>query len=236
MSTYHVSQVFGFLPNFSELKYCTNSTFNCSDATPPCSSSKHLEFSSLWQITFNYYQLCRENGTWLYKPTKDVNSAALKREAAKVIAGIGETPFPRADIISRLTTWKAPLIQLLAIVPRPPFGFLDQMLTILHLGSDPISSIEDLLYKLDGCQRWTVFWQDQIRCRDENLQNTPPAKVPHGIWNWKPWWEARKERKKWFKQRKRWRRNLAIISESYSELGKVVSDVADEAMESKYIM
>lgn len=174
MSTFSVSQVFGFLHDF--IDYCTNTTFNCTDPIPPCQSSKRLDFASLWTITYNYYKLCGSDGAWLSESTVGLASAALTAAAAYEILGKGYTKFPKADIWSRLTTWKFPLIQLIATSPRPPLGKLVEVLTVLHLASDPICSIEDLLYKLEGCQRRAVYWQNQIRLRDVALQMTPIVK------------------------------------------------------------
>ena len=234
MSPHHVSQVFGFLPGFLESTYCDNAsknlTFTCNDTTPPCSSPERLEFNTLWNITTKYYGLCGPTGKWFYPTTTDFESVALTRKAAEAIVGTTKTPFHKADIISRLTTWKFPLIQLLATVPRPPFGGWVQALTVLHLASDPISSIEDLLYKLDGCQRRAVFWQKLIRDRDIKMQNVPPEREKFE--DKKTWLEAREM---WMDRRKGWRMNLTIISESYSELGMDISQQAERSMQFYFI-
>lgn len=100
---------------------------------------------------------------------------------------------------SRLTTWKAPLIQLIATFPKPPLGYLVEIFVILHLISDPIGSIEDLLYKLECCQGRMIYWRHQVSLCYGKMGVMGMDEEETGLTDIE--------------------RNFAIIEESYSELG-----------------
>jgi hypothetical protein len=164
MNSYPVSTVFGFIPDF--IDYCSDTTFNCFDPVPPCHSPLGLEFDSLWTITTNYYNIFNATGALVSDSTADLASAALSATASYKLVGEGSTQFPKADIWSRLTTWKFMLIQLIATMSRPPLSILVGVFTVVHLTSDPIGSMEDLMYKLEGCQQRAVYWRHEIQLID----------------------------------------------------------------------
>lgn len=207
-----ISDVFGFLPNYED--YCTSLTFNCNDPIPPCSSPKRLDFGSLWQITENYFKLCKADGAWFSPATVSLATLALSATAAYQIAGRKYTPFPKADVWSRLTTWKFPLIQLIATFPRSPIGILVEVLTVLHLVSDPIGTMEDLLWKLESCKRRAEFWRDKIRASGIVFGSLDTD-------------EDQEERDKW-------ERRLAIITDSYYELGDDIGQRAQAILAKRF--
>ena len=167
-----------------------------------------MEFNSLWAITTNYHKLCKEYGAWLVDPKAKLASAALSVDATNKIVSKGYTAYPSSDVWSRVGTWKVPLIQLIATLPRSPLGFIIESLIVLHLVSDPIGSMEDLLYKLEACQRGVVSWERKIEQWDTSANPTLSAK-----------------------ERQQLAKRLAIITESYSELGGILyEDDADELL------
>jgi len=66
----------------------------------------------------------------------------------------------------RLTTWKFPLLQLVAVFPRPPLSLLFTPFVLLHLLGDPISTISDTVLKLASCQARARFWRDKLEDED----------------------------------------------------------------------
>src|SRR5436190_22946547 len=78
----------------------------------------------------------------------------LTMEACQNLVGGGSWQlYPTRDILTRLMTWKAPLVQLIFQFPRPPLGASVGFFTIFHLVGDPIDTIASLLYTLEVCQR-----------------------------------------------------------------------------------
>src|SRR2546421_3171407 len=145
---------------------CSQVEFNCTAPIPHCRNAKGFDISTLWTITLDYWNKCPD-GPWLFKQPGAVGPisgdvVSLTHDACKAIAGPGWTKYPGSDIWNRLTTWKFPLLQLVATSPRPPLGFREEAFTIVHLLGDPIGTIADLLLKIDGCQRRAVFWQHQL--------------------------------------------------------------------------
>jgi hypothetical protein len=86
------------------------------------------------------------------------------------------TPYPAADIWARLTTWKFPLLQLVAVFPRPPLTILAELFVLVHLLGDPISTTNNLLLKLASCQARALFWKDKFEKGEIRLP--PPADPP----------------------------------------------------------
>lgn len=192
------------------MSHCNDVNFTCSDLTSPCENPKHIDFDSLWEITTKYAKVCPQ-GAWLAPLGRTNESLALSRAAAYSIVGPGYTTYPKADIWTRLTAWKFPLVTLVALFPRPPLSVATQGLTMLHLTSDPIDTIEDLLYKLDSCQYQVILWQQKIDPRGKPLRTTPNDLAA---------WHKRQQRC----------RNLAIILESYKELGPTLSEDAEAVL------
>lgn len=84
-------------------------------------------------------------------------NASLTQGACAFIAGSDWQYYPAADIWTRLTTWKFPLLQLVAIFPRPPLGLLRiYFFVIVHLLGDPIDTIRNLLAKMSRCEHTAV--------------------------------------------------------------------------------
>lgn len=175
-----MSQVFGFLGTQAQCTLGPNSTFACEDPHVPCQIPAGFSFPYLWNITQNYYSVCPD-GAWLFKPeasAKITNSTlALGNEACKDIAGSRHTVYPAADIWNRLTTWKFPLFQLIAVSPRPPLGCWVEAFAIFHLLGDPLGTLMDLLRKLDSCQGRAVTWQKAITSTSR-LPATPDGNLP----------------------------------------------------------
>ena len=88
-------------------------------------------------------------------------NAALTQAACVAIAGSDWAYYPAADIWTRLTTWKFPLLQLVASFPRPPLSFSVECFVIVHVLGDPIDTIKNLLLKMSSCQRIAKYWRIQ---------------------------------------------------------------------------
>lgn len=134
------------------------------------------------------------------------------------------TSYPAADIWARLTTWKFPLLQLIAVFPRPPFTLLAEFFVLVHLLGDPISTINNLLLKVASCQARAEFWEGMfsggvvmrhltrppLHLASEELDpigllpSRPPKQTPEGMW-----------------------KALAAIVDSYYEWGSAVGTAAE---------
>lgn len=149
-----------------DLPECLGAIFSCDDPTPKCRNSARFDFSTLWNITHQYWEQC-PGGTWLFRRTGEVGDVSdgemsLTNQVCEFIAGATWNRYSSADIWYRLTTWKFPLFQLISISPRPPLGFWEEAFTIIHLLGDPIGSSTDLLRKIDSCQSRAGYWKHQL--------------------------------------------------------------------------
>lgn len=134
----------------------TNTTYNCANPWGQgCTSDKHFHFASLWEYTKNIQRAC-PNDTRLFVPH----------------GGIA------ADIWTRLTTWKFPLLQLVATFPRPPLDFWVECFVILHLLGDPVDTIKNLLAKISSCQITAGAW----RAECESFLEKPPGEDQDRDW------------------------------------------------------
>lgn len=129
-----------------------------------CTSQKRFDFSALWTITQNIFQAC-SNDSRLFRtidhlPT--LYNVSLTQEYCEEVAGADWTRYSGSDIWNRLTTWKFPLLQLIASFPRPPLGLNVECFVIFHLLGDPIDSLWHLLLKLRACERRAKFWRAQF--------------------------------------------------------------------------
>ncbi|KAL8829573.1 MAG: hypothetical protein Q9191_001950 [Dirinaria sp. TL-2023a] len=175
-----------------------------------CTSKAGFQFTSLWNFTRNILAACA-NDTRLFLPDEGFatpQNASLTQESCAAIAGSGWTYYPTPDIWNRLTTWKFPLLQLVASFPRPPLSFNVECLVILHLLGDPIDTMKNLTLKMSICQSIALHWK---KCG--MLPETPAEINSDGPWedrdrNWKA---------------------LAIITEAYGEWNE--DRVAQTAME-----
>ncbi|KAH9223586.1 hypothetical protein DL95DRAFT_517706 [Leptodontidium sp. 2 PMI_412] len=139
-----------------------NSTviYDCVNPYPNCTNTAGFQFESLWIITKAIYDSC-PNDTRLFQSTE-----ALTQEACEVFAGRSWTVYPKGDIWARLATWKFPLLQLVAVFPRPPLNFRTEFFVLAHLIGDPISTISNLLLKVASCQRRALFWKNRFTGKD----------------------------------------------------------------------
>ena len=135
----------------------------------------------------------------------------------------------------RLTTWKFPLLQLVAQFARPPLGFAEEAFTMAHLLGDPIDTINNLLQKLSSCQRRARIWKiieplvlENIQLEEERNEAedvnayppeglTPPINQPRIGFMLKP--DVEREFLDQLR-RDRWQKALGILTESYEEWGK----------------
>jgi hypothetical protein len=56
-----------------------------------------------------------------------------------------------------------PLLQLVAVFPRPPLTLLSEFFVLVHLLGDPISTISGLLLKMASCQSRAEFWKNTFK-------------------------------------------------------------------------
>ena len=158
-----------------QLPHCQNidprPEYNCSDPFPNCSSLEGFNFGILWNYTTNVYNSCKRDprlyGTsGVIKASKA--SLALTQKACVAVTGGGWKTYPRADIWARLVSWKFPLLQLVAIFPRPPLSVPVESFAVVHLLGDPIDTLANLLDKLSRCQHWAEHWQNHDLPNSEN--------------------------------------------------------------------
>ena len=167
-----------------------------------CTLGGVFSFQTLWNVTQNIYQSCA-NDSRLFQgdgpPSSD--SLSLTQESCVAIAGPGWTLYPQADIWSRMTAWRFPLFQLVAIFPRPPLHFRYQLFVMLHLLGDPIDTISNLLAKLARCQQRALYWRYEFATSLQNLVSENHDRE----------WKA-----------------LAMIAEAYNEWDR--ADMADRVL------
>ncbi|KAE9362864.1 hypothetical protein N431DRAFT_358157 [Stipitochalara longipes BDJ] len=139
------------------------SSYSCTNPFPNCTNPASFQFASLWIIT-QAIASC-PNDTRLFNQLPMLTDASCRLFTHKE----PWTPYPAADIWARLTTWKFPLLQLVAVFPRPPLTFLVELFVLVHLLGDPISTIKNLLLKLASCQARALFWKDRFESEEMGL-------------------------------------------------------------------
>lgn len=141
----------------------TNLTYDCANPWGlDCTSEKKFQFINLWNYTLKIQEACA-NDTRLFTSRGGIPSpqnVSLTQASCAAITGPGWTYYPAADIWTRLTTWKFPLLQLVASFPRPPLSFSVECFVIIHVLGDPIDTIKNLLFKMSGCQRIAKHWKE----------------------------------------------------------------------------
>ena len=140
----------------------SNLTYDCANPWGQgCTSDERFHFISLWNYTQSIQHACA-NDTRLFIPHGGIASpqnASLTQASCTAIAGSDWRYYPAADIWTRLTTWKFPLLQLVASFPRPPLDFWVNCFVIVHLLGDPVDTIQNLLAKMSNCKRDARYWR-----------------------------------------------------------------------------
>ena len=125
--------------------------YNCENPYPDCTSSVGFDFPTLYLISQNI-AMCSKD--WRLFDTDMLSQAACEQ----IVGSDDWLIYPGADIWARLTTWKFPLLQLVAIFPRPPLSLASEMFVIVHLLGNPVGTMKNLLLKVASCQNRAVFW------------------------------------------------------------------------------
>ena len=159
----------------------TNVTYDCANPWGQgCTSDEHFDFSSLWKYTQSIQNACA-NDTRLFLPhggSASPQNASLTQASCDAIAGSDWTYYPAADIWTRLTTWKFPLLQLVASFPRPPLSFWVDCFVIVHLLGDPVDTIQNLLAKMSSCHEIAQEWRKD----SDNLMGRPGGEDENQNW------------------------------------------------------
>ena len=163
-----------------------------------------FDFARLWDTAKAIYEAC-PNDTRLSVLAKEPSAPeylSLTYEACTEIAGPHYNLYGGFTIWSRLTTWKFPLLQLVAAFPRPSLTTKTELFVIAHLLGDPIDTLTNLLLKLSDCQEAALRWQESsqrmpsIADRDEEGGNDNHVSQKDRLW-----------------------KALALITDAYSEWG-----------------
>ena len=136
----------------------SRSDYNCERPYPDCHNPSGFQFSSLWIIT-NLVAACPHDPRLF-----DSKAPSLTEAACLGFVGSRHyTAYSGADIWSRVTTWKFPLVQLVAIFPRPPLSTWDEAFVLAHLVGNPIGTLKGLLLKFASCQTRYKFWAKRFK-------------------------------------------------------------------------
>lgn len=140
----------------------TNITYDCANPWGQnCTSDERFHFTTLWKYTQNIQDACPTD-TRLFIPHGGIatpHNASLTQASCTAVAGSDWKYYPAADIWTRLTTWKFPLLQLVASFPRPPLSFWVECFVIVHLLGDPVDTMKNLLAKMSKCQGIAEDWR-----------------------------------------------------------------------------
>lgn len=151
----------------------TNVTYSCEKPWGRgCTSHRGFEFASLWNFTEQIRKACPTDPR-LFKPVYTSQTASLSQKACAEIVGNDMRSYPSADIWSRLTTWKFPLLQLVSSFPRPPLSYKVECFVLVHLMGDPVDTFRHLVSKLSICDAMAVYWKRQgdIVLASRNVDN-----------------------------------------------------------------
>ena len=97
--------------------------------------------------------------------------------------------------------WKLPLLQLIVLFPRPPFGLFIDTFAIVHMFGDPIDTLGSLMHKFHKCQYQAVHWLSICK-----------SSVPESQWQWSDPFEV-----------DLWK-CCALIVDTYDEFGMQIGD------------
>lgn len=142
----------------------TNLTYSCNNPWGQnCTSDERFQFTTLWKYTQSIQKACATDPRLFIPPggIASPQNASLTQASCAAIAGSDWKYYPPADIWTRLTTWKFPLLQLVASFPRPPLSLWVDCFVIIHLLGDPIDTIKNLLAKMSTCQRGAEYWRGE---------------------------------------------------------------------------
>ncbi|KAK0508450.1 hypothetical protein JMJ35_008726 [Cladonia borealis] len=159
----------------------SNMSYSCTNPWGQhCTDAEHFDFNSLWRYTLSIQEACA-NDDRLFNDrgaSATPDNAALTQAACVAIAESQWSRYPAADIWTRLTTWKFPLLQLVASFPRPPLGLRVEFFVIVHVLGDPIDTIKCLLLKLSNCQGSADYWIDyHPKPRGTSTEDEDPEKL-----------------------------------------------------------
>ena len=163
----------------------SNVSYSCTNPWGQhCTNAKHFDFNSLWSYTLSIQEACaNDSRLFIAQGTSATpDNAALTQASCVAIAGARWTFYPSADVWARLTTWKFPLLQLVASFPRPPLGLGIEFFVIAHVLGDPIDTIQCLLLKLSTCQRSADYWIDY---HPKSLGTSTEDEDPEKLRDWK---------------------------------------------------
>jgi hypothetical protein len=148
-----------------------------------CINKIGFEFLSMWNITLRIQRYCPTDSRLFLNDNRAATeeNAALTGLDCKRIAGSIWQFYPAADTWVRLTTWKFPLLQLVASSPRPPLGFAVEGLVILHLLGDPVGTIKDLLHVISTCQEHADSWRTYLAKLQPGKRQLSNTQIDH-VW------------------------------------------------------
>ena len=123
----------------------------------------HFDFPDLWAYTQSVQRDSTTDERLFgvdHGPATPQN-ASLTQSSCTAFAGFTWTYYSSMDILNRLTTWKIPLITLVASFLRPPLGFWVEIFVVNHLLGDPVGTVSDLLHTMSDCQSSARYWKDE---------------------------------------------------------------------------
>ena len=171
----------------------------------------NFSLSNAWAETERIYDLYQKNAscTECGKLALSAPQPSLTKAACIDFLGNGPHHYDRSSIWSRMTTWKLPLVQVVASFPRPPLSLKIELFVMAHLLGDPIDTAQNLSLKIARCQDRVKDWKDVLE--RFNL----PIEVPDDT-NQDQIALDRRE-----KQIAEWRwKHLALVTDAYDEWGQ----------------
>ncbi|MCJ1439280.1 hypothetical protein MMC27_008672 [Xylographa pallens] len=180
----------------------TNVSYDCQNPYPNCTTS-YFGFDILYAVGQEIYNACPTDWRIVNQQPE-----AISGQACKQIAGNSWTYYSAADIWGRLTTWKFPLLQLVAIFPKPPLSSKVEAFVICRLLGNPVGTLRGLLLKLATCQDRAEFWK-------HTLEGSQFRRLV----------EDSRARSRYTNVTRKWKA-LAIITDSYDEWGQDKGDAA----------